>query len=509
MSSSTDPVQAPEPVLSTLNVDGTRRWIRPRLSPGPWWASRRVTAYLLMAVFLLVPYLTIGGRPVLLLDLPRREFSLLGATFLASDTLLFMLLFLSLMLAILLVTALFGRVWCGWACPQTVYMEFLFRPIEAWLEGGWRGSKKLDRHRRHLHPRRLAKYAIYAVLSLVLAHTFLAYFVPVGELARWMTRSPVEHPTSFAIVMLVTAMIFIDFTWFREQTCLVACPYGRFQSVLLDRRSLIVGYDPRRGEPRSKEILARPPGSGDCVDCRLCVLTCPTGIDIRHGLQMECIHCTQCMDACDSVMTRFGKPRGLIRYGSRDEFDGRASRVLRPRVVLYPAALAIAVGLFGWFLGTRSDAEVTVLRGIGAPYRVEHDGTVVNQVRIKIMNRSRADRRFAITLDDPAGARLVAPVNPMPVAAGRALTTSVFVVSPRRGFHGGERPTTLKLDDGRGWAETVPWRLLGPGDEEGEAPDREVGERGGSGREVEDPGARAGRAADAGHDRGSGREAGR
>jgi cytochrome c oxidase accessory protein FixG len=493
MSPPLEPVQAPEPALSTLNVDGTRRWIRLRLSPGPWWRSRRITAWALMVVFVVIPVLSIGRRPVLLLDLPRREFTLFGTTFLASDTLLFMLLFLSLMLGVLLVTALFGRVWCGWACPQTVYLEFLFRPIERWIEGGWRGSKRLDRHARHLHPRRLAKLAIYAVLSLGLAHVFLAYFVPVPELARWMTRSPVEHPTSFALVMLVTSMILVDFTWFREQTCLVACPYGRFQSVLLDRRSLIVGYDTRRGEPRTKQILGRPQDAGDCVDCRLCVLTCPTGIDIRQGLQMECVHCTQCMDACDSVMTRFGKPRGLVRYGSQDGFERRPGRAPRPRLVLYPAAFAIALGLFVGFLATRTDAEVTLLGGLGAPYALQHDGSVVNQVRIKVVNRGARERRFAIALDEPAGARLVAPLNPMPVPAGRAHTTSVFVVSPAKGFHHGERPAVLRLNDGQGYSRAFPWRLLGPDEDDHDDEDAGGHERGSEeagGREhpSEDPG---------------------
>uniref|UniRef100_A0A832MIW9 Cytochrome c oxidase accessory protein CcoG n=1 Tax=Eiseniibacteriota bacterium TaxID=2212470 RepID=A0A832MIW9_UNCEI len=474
-----DPVQAPEPVLSTLNVDGSRRWIRPRRSSGPWWRRRLVAAWALIALFVAIPYLKVGGHPALLLDLPRREFWLLGAPFRASDTLLFMLLFLTVMLGILVVTALFGRVWCGWACPQTVYMEFVFRPLERWLEGGWRGSRKLDRHRRHLHPRRVAKVALYAVLSLFLAHTFLAYFVPVEELARWMTRPPAEHPTSFALVMLVAAMILVDFTWFREQTCLVACPYGRFQSALLDRRSLIVGYDARRGEPRSKEILARPAGAGDCVDCRLCVLTCPTGIDIRQGLQMECIHCTQCMDACDAVMTRFGRPRGLIRYGSQDAFEGRAGRALRPRLVVYPIAFAVALGLFAWMLATRPDAEVTLLRGLGAPYTVDRDGGVVNQVRIRVANRGAHDRRFEIALENAAGARLVAPVNPLPVAAGRTGTASVFVVSPPVGFEHGERTVTLRLADGAGFERAFAWRLLGPeADEDGteaRAPGGEAG----------------------------------
>ena len=229
-------------VLPTLNEDGSRRWLRPKPSHGKYFVRRRAVAYGLMFVFFIIPYLRMGGKPIILLDLPHREFTFFGTTFLPTDTLLLMLLTASILITIFLATALFGRVWCGWACPQTVYMEFLFRPIERWLEGGRSGSMQLDKlHLRgQLHARRLAKYAIYLALALFLAHTFLAYFVGVDQLAVWVRRSPVQHPTSFAIMALVTAAIMFDFTFFREQTCLVACPYGRFQSVLLDRQSLIV-----------------------------------------------------------------------------------------------------------------------------------------------------------------------------------------------------------------------------------------------------------------------------
>jgi cytochrome c oxidase accessory protein FixG len=461
MSAQLQLVTAPGRVLSTLNADGSRRSIRPKPSGGRFERARRAVAYALMLVFFIIPYLRMGGRPLILLDLPARRFTLFGTTFLPTETLLFFLLFLSAVIVILLVTALWGRVWCGWACPQTVYLEFLFRPVERWIEGGWRASQRLDRT-RGIHPRRLAKHAIYLGFALFLAHTFLAYFVGVEELARWVRRSPVEHPTSFLIMLGTTALILFDFGWFREQTCLVACPYGRLQSVLLDRRSLIVGYDSRRGEPRARGVRERPAGAGDCIDCRVCVLTCPTGIDIREGLQMECVHCTQCMDACDFVMHRIGKPLGLIRYGSRDELEGKPTRSIRYRVALYPAALALCVGLLVWGLATRSSAEVTMLRGLGAPYTFETDGSVVNQVRIKVMNRGHADRAFHIALGEAPEARLIAPINPFPVAAGTMQTTTVFVVEPRSAFHGGERAVRFTISDGARWSETFPHRLLGP-----------------------------------------------
>jgi cytochrome c oxidase accessory protein FixG len=461
------PAAAQDRVLSTLNLDGSRRWLRPKVSPGRFWQRRRVVAYLLMLVFFLIPYLRMNGKPLVLLDLPRREFTIIGYTFLPTDTLLFMLLFVSAGIAIFLLTALFGRVWCGWACPQTVYMEFLFRPLERWLEGGRSGSLAFDRE-QGFHFRRWLKYGVYGLLSLFLAHTFLAYFVGIDRLVQWVRQSPLEHPTAFFIMAGTTAAIFFDFTYFREQTCLVACPYGRLQSVLLDRKSLIVGYLPLRGEPRSKGLKDRDPSAGDCIDCSACVVTCPTGIDIRDGLQMECIHCTQCMDACDDIMARIGKPPGLIKYTSRCEVEGQPTRLLRPRVVLYPAALAIALGLFGYLLGTKQDTDVTLLRGIGAPFSFEAEGNVVNQVRIKVTNRGSAERSYRIVLSGAEGARLVLPENPFQVAGGATRTESAFIILPPAAFAGGQHAVSFQISDGASFTESYPYLLIGPESEEDE-----------------------------------------
>lgn len=448
-------------VLSTLNEDGSRRWIRPKLSTGGFWRRRRVVAYVLMVVFFVIPYLRLHGKPLVLLDVPRRQFTLLGTTFLPTDTLLFMLLLMSIAISIFLLTALFGRVWCGWACPQTVYMEFLFRPIERLFEGGRSGSVQLDKV-KGVKPRRVAKHAVYVVLALFLAHTFLAYFVGVGNLLQWVRQSPLEHPTSFLIMAGTTALILLDFGWFREQTCLVACPYGRLQSVLLDRQSLIVGYDPRRGEPRNLKVKGRPEGAGDCIDCGACVLTCPTGIDIRDGLQMECIHCTQCADACDAIMDRVGTPRGLIRYTSQDEVEGKPARLLRPRVVLYPLALALAVGLLAFNLGTKADTDVTLLRGAGAPFTRQPNGSVVNQIRVKVTNREAAPRAYRLEVEGVDGATLVAPQNPFPVPGDRTAETSVFVVAPPERFVGGRLPAVIRVSDGEGFILDTPFELVGP-----------------------------------------------
>lgn len=454
-------------VLPTLNEDGTRRWIRPKPSHGKWWHRRRIVAYALMILFFAVPHLRLFGKPLFLMDLPHRQFTLMTFTFLPTDTLLFMLVMASGVLGIFLVTAFFGRAWCGWACPQTVYLEFLFRPIGRWFDGGYTGSRNLDKRSAWFTPRRIAKYATFLVLSLFVAHTVLAYFVGTDHLYDWMTRSPAEHPTSFLLVALVTGVVWFNFTYFREQTCLIVCPYGRLQAALLDQQSLIVAYDVGRGEPRALGTKDRAADAGDCISCNACVQTCPTGIDIRNGLQMECVHCTQCVDACDDVMMRIGKPTGLIRYTTQAALSGRARHWVRLRTVLYPVLLLILGGSLVAALAMKESADVTVLRGIGAPFTEEADGRIANQVRIKISNRGDHAASYVLKVAGsnsalPDGVSVIAPENPLEIAAGATRETSIFVLLPRAAFVRGERFVALQISDGGMFNTTVSYRLLGP-----------------------------------------------
>jgi len=456
-------------VLPTLNEDGTRRWIRPKPSHGKWWERRRVVAYALMAIFFAAPHLRLFGKPIFLMDLPRRQFTLMGYTFLPTDTLLFMFVLGSGVIGIFLLTAFFGRAWCGWACPQTVYLEYLFRPIGRWFDGGYTGSRNLDKKGEWFTPKRIAKYITFFLLALFVSHTFLAFFVGTDSLYRWVTSSPAAHPTAFFFVVVFTGIVWFNFTYFREQTCLIVCPYGRWQSALIDRQSLIVAYDYVRGEPRAHATANRDPKAGDCIDCGACVQTCPTGIDIRNGLQMECVHCTQCIDACDDVMRRVGKPTGLIRYSSQDEIAGQPRKLLRVRTVLYPVVLAVLLGGLVTALVTKAPADVTVLRAIDAPFTEEADGRISNQIRVKITNRRGTDQQYAIVLEGLEGPDLtsaevtvVAPENPLIVQAGATRTTSIFILLPRKAFTNGGRRIRLVFTDSKGYSETVGYGLLGP-----------------------------------------------
>jgi len=462
------PPLSTERVMSTLNQDGTRNWLRPKLARGRFLRRRRILAWSLIALFVCLPFLRVAGRPAFLIDLLARELVVCGTVFRPSDGLILMLLGLTIVLAVFVLTALFGRVWCGWGCPQTVYLEMVFRPIERWLEGTPAQAARLPR----LHPRRLAKWAIYAVLAFVLANVFLAYFVSVARLRAWVLESPVEHPGGFAVVCAVAVLMLGNFGWFREQTCIVACPYGRLQSVLLDRRSLIIGYDARRGEPRGKASKHLPVvgARGDCVDCNACVAVCPTGIDIREGLQMECIGCAQCADACDQVMTKLRRPRHLIGYTSKDELAGLPHRVLRPRLLVYPALLAIVGSLLVWSILGRPLAEVTALRNDGPSFLVLPGGRIAAQVRLKIENEEGTPRDYAISLADAPDAQLRSALAVWTIQPHRAQTIPLLVESAPAAFRNGQRRIHLRVFDGRDFLRIVPVTLLGPSEPAGSAP---------------------------------------
>ena len=448
-------------VLSTLMEDGSRRWLHPRLAAGPYLRARRILAWVLIAVFTLLPYGKMHGKPLVLLDLPHREFTIFGFSFLSTDTLLLALALITLILGICLVTALAGRVWCGWMCPQTVYLEFVFRPIERLFDGPPGARHRPGRKRTT--PRTVAKYAVYLLVSAYLAHTFLAYFVGVEALAQWVRRSPLEHPAPFLVMLAVTGLMMFDFAVFREQMCLVACPYGRFQSVMLDRDSLIVSYDRRRGEPRGK-LGDRKPGlpHGDCIDCGLCTDTCPTGIDIRDGLQMECIACTQCIDACNSVMARIGKPKGLIRLSSQAAIAGVTARWLRLRVVLYPVLMLVLAAVFSVVLVNKKSADVMVLQGVGQPFSETSPGEITNQVRVVIQNRSGRDAVYEIDIAGAVPARFARQPEAIFLPAGQSAKTPVAIVVPVAAFQRGICDIQLRVSDGQAFQQDIACRLLGP-----------------------------------------------
>lgn len=440
-------------VLSTLNQDGTRRWLQPRLARGRFLLRRRIVAFGLIALFVLLPRIRIGGRPAVLIDLVTREINLFGTVFRPTDGFMLALFGLTVVMSVFLVTALWGRVWCGWGCPQSVYLEHVFRPIERLLQGS---------HGQRKEPwRKIVKWIVFAGLAFALSNVFLAYFVGTDRLEQWVFHSPSEHPIGFGIVMFVSALMLFDFGWFREQMCIVACPYGRLQSVLLDKQSLIVGYDVKRGEPRTKAKKKLPVVGGDCVDCGACVAVCPTGIDIRQGLQMECIGCTQCIDACDGIMDKLGRKRGLIRYTSQDELAGKGRHLLRVRTIVYPLLIALASGGLVFMLLTRAGTEVSVERVQGTTFVELPDGQISSQARLRIENESDAKHTYHLSLVQSPNATLRSQAV-VELGPHKSLEIPVFVDVPRESFEAGKRHVHVRIDDSSGFERVVTLVLLGP-----------------------------------------------
>lgn len=457
-------------VLPTLEADGSRRWLFPRLARGALWKARRWTAYGLIAVFTLVPFLRVGGRPLILIDVAGRQLTLLGQTFLPRDAFFLALLVLAWLLTIFLFTALLGRAWCGWACPQTVYMEFLFRPIERLFLGrrgaGGRPANGLSAFRY------LTMYAAFLLASCYLAHAFLSYFVGVDQLRTWVTQSPFAHPWPFAVMAGSTAAVMFNFAYFREQMCLIACPYGRFQSVLLDRDSLVVRYDRPRGEPRGRRASTRASlpilgaaaaqDPGDCVDCTMCVQVCPTGTDIRDGLQFECVNCAQCIDACNAVMSRVGRPPGLVRYASLNALERRPGRVVRPRVLLYAAATAGVLAVLITLLAIRKPMDVLLVRNVGLPFVIAPDGQVENTMRVQLTNRMDARATFRIGIAGNSGARVAEANEDVVLEPRQTVQRAIHLLAPPAAFEFGRCGAVVRVTGPGGTFVDRGCQLFGP-----------------------------------------------
>ncbi len=465
-------LQPEDRVLATLNADGSRRWINPKRITGSFWKRRRVIGWLLIVLFVVLPHIMVDGRQWVFLDFLRREFTIFGKMFFPTDTLMLAIGMITTFILIFFVTALFGRVWCGWACPQTVYLDFVFRPIDRLL-----GFAKGGRGRLASMPfalRRVLRWGVYIVISFFLANTFLAYFVGSQALQDWILGNPLNHVAGFVFVLFVTGMMLFNFLFFREQLCTIACPYGRFQSVMLDTSSLIVGYDRQRGEPRGKakrpgkhadlslKVVKAEQEQGDCVDCGLCVAVCPTGIDIRDGLQLECIHCAACIDACHSVMSKIGRETGLIRYSSQQALETGNWRMLRTRVVIYPVLLLIlAIGMVVT-LGDKSTFDALLIREQGLPFNVLPSGEVVNQARLRVTNRTTDNRTY--TLVGQAGLSLVIQEEGLQAPPRKTISETLLIKADREFFAGtrGRRDVEMKVHDDEGSERTVRFRMFGP-----------------------------------------------
>ncbi len=447
----------------TINPDGSRNMLQVADVKGRWTTRKYFMYAILILVYVAAPWITIGGHPMILIDIPRRAAYLLGATFTNQDFHLFFFVLIGMGILLFIVTSLFGRVWCGFACPQTVFMEGIFRPIERVIEG-----RRLERIKRNKAGgfdktwRKLLKHAIFIFLCWNFAIAFMCYFIPTREMLHLV---PFFHGdvTPLLWSLFWTGLLYFDYSWFREQTCLIICPYGRLQSTLVDYDTLIIGYDKNRGEPRHKGIKE----GGDCIDCHRCVDVCPTGIDIRNGLQLECIGCTNCIDACDDIMRKIDKPEGLIRFDSSRGFEtGQPRPLLRPRFIIYALVILLLGGLFVSRALKRENFQVAVMRSQGMPYSIQ-DGVIRNLYTMHLQNKTDSPQVYFITPSAGAlagyeGVEYIIPQQriELPGFGDRQLT--FFAMMPKENYTLPEDFRFAITDSATGVTQNIKVRFRGP-----------------------------------------------
>jgi len=454
-----------EDLLYSLSADGKRKFMHPVVRKGRYWRTRRAIAYALYVLFFTLPLTHVGGNPALQFDLATRQTHVFGGTFHPTDSLILVSFGFGIIVTVFFVGSTFGRMWCGYTCPQTVWLEFMFRPIEAFLEGGpvnqralnlapWTGRKFAIK---------AAKWSVWTLVALLMSSTFVAYFTGWGPLLRGLTTDPVAWKNALIVIAAVAGAIVFDFGWFRDQMCTIACPYGRLQNVLADRDTILVAYDEKRGDPKVR-LKDRVVGvlAGDCIACKHCVSACPTGTDIRRGLQPECIGTAQCIDACDEVMRGQGKPIGLIKYTSEREQQGGRLHLWRARNLAYIALMTVAWGAFGYLILTRADALVEVIRGGREPYRLLPTGEVANQQRVRITNQLDERQNFTIEVLGPPGAALVVSQSPITVEPEQLVTVNAVATVPRSVFVDGQAAVRYLVRSDKGFRKEIEFLLLGP-----------------------------------------------
>lgn len=376
--------------IATINEQGKRNWIYPTKPKGRLYNLRKYLSYLYLLVFFGLPFIKFNGEPLFLLNVVERKFILFGMIFWPQDFFIFGLGMLIFIVFIALFTVIFGRVFCGWACPQTIFMEMLFRRIEYWVIGDanqQKAFKKMPWNIEKISKSGL-KLALFFALSFLIANTFLSYIIGLDQVVHIATEPLSQHVGGFIAILIFTGVFFFVYSWFREQVCIIMCPYGRMQGVLLDKETIVVAYDYVRGEPRHK-FKKNDISKGDCIDCGLCVKVCPTGIDIRNGTQLECVNCTACIDACDEIMVGVKRPKGLIRFDSEKGIAENTKLRFTNRMKAYSAVLLVLIGIEATLLSTRSDYDATILRAKGLLYQEQPNDQVSNLFTIKLVNKTR------------------------------------------------------------------------------------------------------------------------
>ena len=456
--------------LATATRDGARRWLYPKRPSGRWYRWRSWMSWMLIGIMFAGPFIRIQGNPLLMFNIVERRFSILGRIFWPQDGIIFAVAMLTFFAGIMIFTTAFGRLWCGWTCPQTIMMEMVFRKLEYWIEGDSQAQRELDTapwNARKIGIKVL-KHAIFLGLSFVIGNTLFAYIIGTEQLFGIVTDDPRRHLVGLGFMVAFTLLFYAIFARFREQACTFICPYGRFQSALLDENTMVVAYDHRRGEGRAPwrrdqtAEVRRAEGHGDCINCHQCVAVCPTGIDIRNGVQMECVNCTACIDACDDVMDRIGRPRGLVRYASLNGIQRGEPLRYTARMKLYTGVLTALISLFLFLVLTRADVQTTFLRAPGSLFQAAAEGRISNLYTVRVINKTRGDLPVEFRVENHP-ARVVVLGAPHFVAPGNKLaSTSVLVEMEPGKLTGSSTPLQIGVYSGDRRIETVKTAFIGP-----------------------------------------------
>ena len=458
--------------VGTINEEGKRNWIYPKKPSGSFYTARTWVSIGLLAFLFGAPWIRLNDEPFMLFNVLERKFIIFGIVFWPQDFHLFFLAMITAVVFVVLFTVVYGRIFCGWICPQTIFMEMVFRKIEYWIDGDRGQQKRLAKkpwNDGEKLRKRALKHTIFWAISFLIANTFLAYLISTDELLLLVKEGPVANMGTFAALVIFTTVFYFVFSWFREQVCIVVCPYGRLQGVMLDRNSIVVAYDHKRGEGekgrakwRKTENRAET-GKGDCIDCGACVDVCPTGIDIRNGTQLECINCTACIDACDHIMERVELPTGLIRYASEENIVSGTKPVMNVRRIAYSVVLVLMVTITTAFLVSRSDLEATFLRVPGMLYRAEDDGRISNLYNFKLINKSHEEIPVEVRMIEPvSGEVMLIGTQDRVLPVGEFIEGTMFVYINREDLE--SRTTHIKIGvySGDKLVETFKTNFNGP-----------------------------------------------
>lgn len=448
--------------IATVDASGKRKWVYARKPKGKYYTARTIVSLFFFALFLTLPFVKLNGRPLFMFNIPQAKFIIFGKVFWPQDFVVFGVAMVTGILFIVLFTAAFGRLFCGWVCPQTNFMEMLFRKIEYVIEGD--ASEQQRRNKGPWNAEKIrvktTKHVVFFLIAFVIANYFLAYIIGVDALFA-IIREPVsQHVGGFLSLVVFSSVFYAVYAFFREQACTVVCPYGRLQSVLLDRNSVIVAYDYKRGEPRGK---AKPDVTvGDCVDCYQCVRVCPTGIDIRNGTQMECVGCTACIDACDAIMIGMNRPTGLVRYASESGIAEGKKLSYTGRMKFYTLVLLILAGLLTTLLVTRHNVDGTIVRAPGLLFQEVGTDSLSNLYSFKYRNKTLDDIPLELKLEGMNGQVKLVTSNTIVAKKEDIGSASFFIVLPRSAINSRKTPLKVGLYQGNQKIAVVKTNFMGP-----------------------------------------------